>query len=330
MIKWKKRLEDFVFKKDTDGNFVVDMRYMQGIVRTLAGRSFGNWKQGERKRYWEKMNEQIGRGKKGEEVARESFMNFIGAIAESIISKGYSSFFLPTIVGEKNLYFSGEEEPAEEIVWKILYLSYTSVKFGNALVNFDYISDEGRAIIWHILTTDRVIIENRTDMKPIKNRLNIKLRASKEFFNTFSLLAFLREKVREEVCEENERDIWFACRKKYGFNDMTSIIMMRRKQTKGEYYVFSYLSSLFQKWLDQRIVAFFDSFTNISGARREDVEHISEEREKLIFHLLKYKEIPGELLAKLTGLKIEHESGRERHYGIRNANFFFKNLRSNE
>ncbi len=322
MIKWKKRLEDFVFKEDTDGNFVVDMRYMQGIVRTLAGRALRNWLQGERGRYWREMEKQIGRDEEG---ARESFMNFIGAIAESIISKGYSSFFLPTIVGEKNLYFSGEEEPAEEIVWKILYLSYTSVKFGNALVNFDYISDEGRAVIWHILTTDRVIIENRTDMRPIKKRLNIKLRASKEFFNTFSLLAFLREKVRREMEHDN---MWLACRKKYGFNDMTSIIMMRRKQTKGEYYVFSYLSSLFQKWLDQRIVAFFDSFTNISGARRKDVEHISEEREKLIFHLLKYKEIPGELLAKLTGLKIEHESGRERHYGIRNTNFFFKNLRS--
>ena len=328
MIKWKKRLEDFVFKKDTDGSFVVDMRYMQGIVRTLAGRSLGrNWLQGERERYWEKMNEQIGRGKEGEEVARESFMNFIGAIAERVISKGYSQFFLPTTVGDKNFYFSGEEEPAEEIVWKILYLSYTSVKFGNALVNFDYISDEGRAVIWHILTTDRVINKNKIDMTPIKEKLKLKLRASKEFFNTFSLLAFLREKVRREM-EHN--DMWLACCRKYGFNDMTSIIMMRRKQAKGEYYVFSYLSSLFQKWLDQRIVAFFDSFTNISGARREDVEHISEEREKLIFHLLKYKEIPGELLAKLTGLKIEHESGRERHYGIRNANFFFKNLRSNE
>ena len=325
MIKWKRRLEDFVFKKDPDGNFVVDMRYMQSIVRTLAGRSLRNWLQGERGRYWREMERQIGRDEEG---ARESFMNFIRAIAESIISNGkYSSLILPTIVGEKNLYFSGEEEPAEEIVWKILYLSYTSVKFGNALVNFDYISDEGRAVIWHILTTDRVINKNKIDMTPIKKKLKLKLRASKEFFNTFSLLAFLREKVRREMEHD---DMWLACCRKYGFNDMTSIIMIRRKQTKGEYYVFSYLSSLFQKWLDQRIVAFFDSFTNISGARRKDVEHISEEREKLIFHLLKYKEIPGELLAKLTGLKIEHESGKERHYGIRNANFFFKNLRSNE
>lgn len=323
MTDWKGRLEKFIFQKDPDGNPIVDLKYLQGIPKSLLGRAIANLLLGEKRRYWEEAWEKKG---KDEDSARRAFMNFIEATVDDALRRGeYSSFVLPTITTERNLKLGGEQLPHPEVVWKCLYLQYSSINFGGSLINFDDLPEEGRRDLWRTLITEKVIIGGGVDTRPLKDTLGVRMIRSGKFFRTLVLLTFIREK----AVEKHKEDPWLACCKEYGFSNATSVIVMAREGEKGEYHEFSNPCILINNWADRNTVRFFDSFTNIRGVSGNVLEHISKEREKAIFYLLKHQTMNGELLARLTRLKSVYEvQAKERIGGIIAARPVFSKIAS--
>jgi hypothetical protein len=73
------------------------------------------------------------------------------------------------------------------------------------------------------------------------------------------------------------------------------------------------------------LITFIDSLTSISP-KRTNAELVSEVREKFVFHLLKYHEISGELLAQLVELKVQDALNSKKPFGVMGAQDFFARL----
>ncbi|MEM0507108.1 MAG: hypothetical protein QXW58_07640, partial [Thermosphaera sp.] len=134
---WDKKLEDFIYWKDSTGKHIVDMKYLlqiASIYPNLIPRKKMEPRDNYSKKRWELFQDIDNNIGKNEELARNSFMRFMETIVSQTVEQGYSSFTWPTIIQEPNLHLREEKTPTEQEVWRVLFLTYSSVKIGNSLV----------------------------------------------------------------------------------------------------------------------------------------------------------------------------------------------------
>jgi hypothetical protein len=200
------------------------------------------------------------------------------------------------------------------------------------------VDDNWRKEIWLRHITSKVLVSNSKtcDFSPIRKKLKIwPLRYEEPFFNSLALMYYV---FKEEL--ENDGyptgDGWRAFiqqyLKKYKWSEDSGLIILGR-ETKGSVQIFSRLSSFVTYWLDPEgyLVEFLDSLIRIpdinQSSQKKMRERLGKEREKLVFYLLKYHRINGELLSKLVSIKVCEELNSEgKINGIYGAKGFFSRL----
>ena len=318
---WREKLIDFIRWDD------VDIRYLyktaQAVPNLIPRRPSKKGYEMKRREIGERLSKDLetSTGK-----AKEDFIELLDLIVEQTLEEGFSSLTWPTMIEEPNLSLVGEKEPTEEDVWRLLFLIYSSVRFGRYAINLDNVTDAGRKWLWTKLVTGKVILKERADLSPIREELHVDVRNSEPMFVSLSLLGFIVKRIEEELKGEEE-DIFAKFLPKLGWREDTSLVIFGRVG-KGIFNVFPRVSKVVQRWLQppEIILSYLNAFTNL---RIEDKKKdlLRKEREKLIYYLLKYDHINGELLSKLTSLKCSYELEVKGGYrGIPKADKFFSML----
>lgn len=324
---WKEKLKEFICWKDSEGKYIVNVDYLSGIAQlfpNLKPRKPSKKRHtGERWKIWQGIENCT-----DEDIKREYFMQLLETIASQSMEEGFSSFTWPTMIQQSNLQLKGEKNPSEESIWKTLFLIYSSVKFGNYLVNLDNVSDNGRRWLWQTLVTSKVVLHGRADLTPIGRSLKVSLLYSEPFFNTLALLGFWAKKMYEERGKGESWQKYLQSRlPQLGWTENTSLIIYGREE-KGVYHSFPRLSNVVIYWLNpsMRLIEFLNSLVSRAGSKERELE--GKEREKLVFYLFKYNHINGEILSKLIVMKSSRElsSKKGRAQDIYGAREFFSKL----
>ncbi|MEM3396872.1 MAG: hypothetical protein QXO11_03405 [Thermoplasmata archaeon] len=332
---WKEKLREFIFEKDVDGNYNVDTEYIMGIWDIFPNLvPFKETDRGYAGQRW-KIKNDIDKYKQenNSEMVRNKIMEFLEVIVEQSINEEAKSFIWPTMIKESNLNMIGEGVEEEEELWRVLYLIYTGVKFGSYIVNMDNIGDSGRKWLRNTLITSTVIMGRKgLDFKPIMERLKIRFNpASQPFFSTLVLLQFWAVKGLEDWrkyegetnVEPWERIISEKFGADFGWSENTTLVIFGR-ETKGMYHVFPQSINLIKKWLnpENTTVEFLNSIVNISDQQLRELA--TKKREMLVYYLLRYHRINGELLSQIIEIKCNTELKKHRGiYGVAGAKQFY-------
>ncbi|MGC8913532.1 MAG: hypothetical protein ACP5LE_06380 [Thermoplasmata archaeon] len=327
---WKEKFKEFIKWKDESGNYIVEIEYLLGIARgypNLIPKK--EPKDGSSKERWDIYQQILKENDKN--AQRDKFVSFLECIVDESIQKGLSSFTWPTVIVAPNLWLDGENAPSKEDIWHVIYLTYSSVKFGNYLINLDYVSDAGRRWFWQTMVTSRVIAKEKSDISPLRENLKVDARTSEPMYCSLCLLGFLFRKIEEDEKQKEEKEMatWQKLlHQRYlsrlGWSDQTTLILFGREQ-KGIFYSFPRVIEIV-KWLDPsiKLIEFLNSLVLVVKDEREVA---GKEREKLVFYLFKYNHIYGELLEKLVTMKCNYELKKKgKIYGISGAKNFFSNL----
>jgi hypothetical protein len=341
-MSWKEKLKEFMFMKDQDGMSIVPVEYILGISEIFPNmlpkkvpkdRSSYSYKRWE---IWKQIQNTSDNSRK-----KELFLEFLECIVEQAMNEGSNSFIWPTIIGkdsESNLWMNGEKTPAPENLWETLFYTYSSIRFGKYLINFINVDDNWRKDIWLRLITSKVLVSNSKtcDFSRICKKLKIwKLRDDEPFFNSLALMYYVFTEEFENdghPAENGWRSFIQQYLKKYKWGEDSGLIILGR-ETKGSVQIFSRLSSFVTYWLnpERNLVKFLDSLIMIpdikQSSQNKKRERLGKEREKLVFYLLKYHQINGELLSKLVSIKVcEELNSEEKINGIYGAKGFFSSL----
>ncbi len=285
---------------------------------------------GEREIYWERL-------------VNKNDKSALFPLLETLVKsqeEGYSTLIFPTIISSgraPNFYLAGEREaPQEEEAWKTLYLLLTSVQFRDTLLNLDNVAEEGRRD-WRL----KLMPESASaSFKMIISELELRSRNIGPFFLSLLAIAYWVRRVKLSISGPSKsRGIlqkeWIdKLKEKYGFRDDTVLVVFRMGRGKKEVHYFGALSQFIIKWFKeyieggeqrQSLITFLDSLTSISS-NRTNAELVSEVREKFVFHLLKYHEINGELLAQLVELRVQDTLNSKKPFGVMSAQDFFARL----
>ncbi|MEM3290405.1 MAG: hypothetical protein QW046_02705 [Candidatus Micrarchaeaceae archaeon] len=335
---WKEKIREFIFEKDLDGHYNVDTDYIKGIwdvfsnlvplKETNTGYVGKRWKILKEIEKYEQ--------EKNSEMVRNKIMEILEIIVDQYLNEEVKSFIWPTMIKEPNLNMIGEGVENEEDIWRVLYLIYTGVKFGNYIVNVDYIGDTGRRWLWNTLVTSTTIMGRKgLDFKPIMERLKISFNPlSQPFFATLVLLQFWAVKGMEDW-RKGEGEVNVEPWKKiisekfgvdFGWSENTTLVIFGR-ETKGLYQAFPQSINLIKKWLnpENATLEFLNSIVNISDQQLRDLA--IKKREMLVYYLLRYHNINGELLSQIIEIKCNTELKKHRGiYGIAGAKQFYRIL----
>jgi SNF2 family DNA or RNA helicase len=166
--------------------------------------------------------------------------------------------------------------------------------------------------------------------------LNIHSQNWDQFFIAFLAIALFTSRIRERIRKSGLGlgEYLDKLNREYEINDSTTLILIQLGREKKEIHYFSKLTSFIRRWFKDyierkedrpSIVTFLDSLTTTSSDSKNK-RLVASLREKLVFHLLKYNDINGELLSQLVAIKVEDNLKAERPYGIAYAKQFFAKL----
>jgi len=314
---WKSLLNSFATNRNLELN---------QIRRVLW--NIPNIRLGERKIYWERL----------EKSDRSALFPLLNALVKSQ-EKGYSTLIFPTIISSgraPNFYLVGEKDtPQKEEVWKMLYLLLTSVQLRDTLLNLDHVAKEGRMRWRQWLMPESA----SASFRRIISELKLRSRNIGPFYLSLLAIAYWVYRMKLSISGPSKsRGIlqkeWMDKLRQYGFGNDTVLVAFCMGRGKKEVHYFTRLSQFIIEWFKdyiegrgerQPLITFLDSLTSISS-NRTNAELVSEVREKFVFHLLKYHEVNGELLAQLVELRVQDALNSKRPFGVASAQDFFDRL----
>lgn len=253
-------------------------------------------------------------------------------LLEKLVKAGeYSSQIFPAIVGKSsapNFWLKGERSgPDLKEAEKALYLLLSSACFGNTLINLDNIKDAGRNEWRRFLIT-----EAGENQARIMRDLGVRSRSLGPFYLSLLTICYwlYQLKLKGIKGEEDLHQIMTD----WGIGEDTAIVIFEMGRKKKEVHYFSRLSSFILKWfkgyfdVDEiappTLITFLDSLSRVSSDKNVDL--VGEAREKLVFYLLKYHEMNGEVLSKLVQLKVQDAITSKKVSGVVRASEFFAGL----
>ncbi|MEM4312118.1 MAG: hypothetical protein QXX95_06995 [Nitrososphaerales archaeon] len=224
-----------------------------------------------------------------------------------------------------NFWMKGEKRgPDLQEGEKALYLLLSSVRFRNTLLNLDNIKEEGRKKFREYLVT-----EADNPLIRIVRELGLWSRNVGPFYLSLIAICYWLYKIKMNL-KKSFRELMTD----WGFDDDTTLLIFELGKKKKEVHYFSRISNFILRWFEgyfemekelPPLLTFLESLTRVTS-KKINPEFVVEIREKLVFHLLKYHEINGELLSRLVNLKVEDSLSSKKVYGIVSASDFFAEL----
>jgi hypothetical protein len=259
-------------------------------------------------------------------------------LADRTDDEGYSTLLFPAMISKDrapNFRLPGEKAaPEREEAWKALYLLTSSVQIRDTLLNLDNVDESGRTHWRTILMPE----SGAAFYTRIMTDLRLRTGEIGPFYLSLLAIAYWVYDTKSKLPEEYGLKNYIAeARKKYGFNDATTLVTYNMgMRTEKEVHYFSKLNSFIIKWFgdyirarenNMSLITFLDSLTR-SSSKSTNLKLLSKTREKLAYHLLKSHRINGELLDKLTQLRIQDMQASKRVLGVFDAQSFFSKLAS--
>ena len=273
----------------------------------------------------------------------------IEKIAEkSMKDKEYSAAIIPTYISSgkaRNFLFLGEEEPTEDEIFSWFYLLFSSVRWGNYLINLINIDESLKENFRKRLIGSNIITSSgRVDMGEIKrlSGININIPSKSHIISFAFLNFFMAWHKRMKLIGEAENEFHFL-----GIDDLfagweitdeTTLVLINTagKGGKKEMYFIPKIKSFLYEWYNN----FFDNpeikypplgrfIFSLYIADRNYRDKSSGLLNKFLYYLLR-GHVNGDLLDKLLLLKIDYELSprqKEKRFGVLDTYEFFQSLK---
>lgn len=280
------------------------------------------------------------------EIKRDEIENRIIDICNFIVKKsvveGYNALGIPCIISfdQAPNFYVVREKPTEEEIWWWLYHILTGIHSGDIIINLlnvssevregfrDYLKDEGYFLPKEGFNLQTDAISNRYKIR--KSIIDAIIKSP--FALAFLILTFFVDYWREkkELGESHRVEI---------VGDETSLIIFTSLGKKGEkkkVFLFPRVSKIINKWYSDiiekgdtapSILNFLFSFVLLGEKKYRELS--MDYLNKFCYYLLKEK-VSGEILSRLTELKVEYELNnlkeRKKANGVSRGKFFFSKL----
>jgi len=256
-------------------------------------------------------------------------------IVKKSINEGYNAMVIPFIVSKEqapNFYISTERPREEELLWWLYHL-ITGLHFGNYVINIANVDKKILEEFRKYLKENNFLIfrEERMglDIKEMLSKFNLPGMFLDEFIFGFLILAyfskFLSEMKEKARISRELKDSGHKIDEILSVTDEASLLIFVLSRQKKKVYIFPKLRKLILSWFNEpeKLSSFLFSFYITDKTYRDLSRSLLN---KFLYYFLQNK-VNGELLSKLTELKISYELKRKgRIYRIKNAEQFFSKL----
>lgn len=266
-------------------------------------------------------------------------------VKDAINRKRYTVSIIPTVVSPElapNFWFRNEKEPAENEVYRYLYILLTGLYQGNYVVNLDNVDTPTMEKFRNFLAKKAILLADETwmgiDIKKVLLELRIRKFPLTEFGFSLLMLSYFVSWIKERTREDPK---WIqrintiglsSALSELGIEDTIALVTFNIHKQKKEMYITPRLKDFVIKWYENFLAgkeepAYFLSFLSSIYVNHKNYRKVADPlMNKFIYYLLRGY-VNGELLADIINLKIKYElKENERPFPIQRVNEFLAKL----